>query len=67
MHPRYCTHPYKEDTFECLKKEYDSIKLDVKAINNMKISQKAKEIVLKELQEQIDNVKERMHNVIDTY
>ena len=55
----------KKDTFESLKKEYDYIKSDMDSINQMQISDKAKELALKDLQELIDDVKERMHNYID--
>ena len=55
----------KKDTLKDLKKEYDYIKADVDTINQMQVSQEAKEPILKELQVQIDEVKERMHNFID--
>lgn len=56
----------KKDTWEELKKEYDSIKNDIRKINEMEISKEAKKQPLEELQKQIDDVKERMHNYIDT-
>ena len=55
----------KKDTLEDLKREYDYIKGDIETINQMQISQEAKEHALKDLQELIDDVKERMHNYID--
>ncbi len=55
----------KKDTFESLKKEYDYIKADINTIEQMQVSKEAKEPILKELQEQIDDIKERMHNVVD--
>lgn len=67
MHPRpFMKHDeLKNDTYESLKEEYDGIKNDIWTINNMNVSDEAKQIVLKELNEQINEVKERMHNCID--
>ena len=67
MHHSCCigTNFNKKDTLESLQKEYDYIKEDMDKINKMQVSQKAKDPILKELREQIDDVKERMHNVID--
>ncbi len=56
----------KRDTFESLKKEYDSIQSDIYAIKNMEIKEEAKKLPLEELKKQINDVKERMHNYIDT-
>ncbi len=67
MHPNGCSClERKKDTWEELKKEYDSIKNDIRQINGMEISSEAKKLPLEELQKQIDDVKERMHNYIDT-
>lgn len=55
----------KRDTYESLKAEYDGIQKDIQAINNMSISEEAKQVPLKELKEQINEIKERMHNYID--
>lgn len=55
----------KIDAYESLKAEYDGIKDDIKTINDMNVSDEAKQIVLKELNEQINEIKERMHDVID--
>lgn len=67
MHPRpFMKHDeLKNDTYESLKAEYDGIKNDIQTINDMEISDEAKQIVLKELNEQINEIKERMHNCID--
>lgn len=69
MHPNFCVgnNHNKRDTFEELKEEYDLIKRDMNVIKNMEISDEAKALPLKELQEQINNIKERMHDVIDKY
>ncbi len=56
----------KRDIFESLKKEYDSIQSDIFTINNMEISEEAKKLPLAELEKQVNDVKERMHNYIDT-
>ena len=56
----------KKDTWEELKREYDYIKSDMNRIKDMEISDEAKKLPLEELQKQIDDVKERMHNYIDT-
>lgn len=55
----------KRDTYESLKTEYDGIKKDIQTINGMNISEEAKQVPLKELKEQINEIKERMHNCID--
>lgn len=69
MNPKFCigTDHNKRDTFEELKEEYNLIKRDMNVIKKMKISEEAKDLPLKELQEQIDAIKERMHDVIDRY
>lgn len=56
----------KRATFESLKTEYDSIKNDIITIKRMDITDEARELPLKELYKQIDDVKENMHNYIDT-
>lgn len=55
----------KRDTYESLKTEYDGIQKDIQTINDMNISEEAKQPPLKELKEQINEIKERMHNCID--
>lgn len=55
----------KRDTYESLKSEYDGIQNDIQTITNMNISEEAKQVPLKELREQINEIKERMHNCID--
>lgn len=67
MHPDACRYlEKKEDSWERLEREYDSIKCDMNRIDEMEISDEAKKLPLEELQKQIDDVKERMHNYIDT-
>ena len=67
MHPDACSCLKKDKTgFEKLKEEYDSIKADMYRIKTMEISDEAKKLPLEELQKQIDDVKERMHDYIDT-
>lgn len=60
-----CYDELEKGTYESLKAEYDGIKNDIQTINDMKISDEAKQIVLKELNKQINEAKERMHNCID--
>lgn len=55
----------KRENFNNLKKEYDAIKHDISRIKTMEVSEEAKQPILSELQMQIDDVKERMHNYID--
>lgn len=68
MHPKAFAHydEPKRDTYESLKKKYDSIKRDISTIKDMEISEDAKKLPLEELEKQINEVKERMHNFIDT-
>lgn len=67
MHHGAFTHQdeLKRDTYKSLKGEYDGIQDDIRTINSMNVSDEAKQIVLKELNEQINEVKERMHDCID--
>lgn len=56
----------KKDTYENLKEEYDCIKRDIAIIKRLKISEEAKQLPLQELEKKVDEIKERMHNFIDT-
>lgn len=56
----------KKDTYEKLKEEYDSIQNDIRLIEKMEISEEAKKLPLQELEAQKNEVKEKMHNYIDT-
>ena len=69
--PLYHTRSYGDlDSFDftttdnCVRVD---IKKDMRTIETMNISKEAKALPLKELQEQIDDIKERMHDVIDKY
>lgn len=55
----------KKDTYESLKDEYDGIQKDIQTITDMNISEETKQAPLKELREQINEIKERMHDCID--
>ncbi len=67
MHPNGCSCLEKnKDTWEELRTEYNSLKSDMNYIKRMEISDEAKKLPLEELQKQIDDIKERMHNYIDT-
>lgn len=66
MNPRVFEHFNEfKGTYEKLKEEYDSIKSDMHTISTMEISDDAKKLPLEELQKQINDVKERMHDCID--
>ena len=56
----------KRATFEELKKELESIKRDVRIIENMEVSNEVKQPILKELHNQINEVKEQMHDYVDS-
>lgn len=67
MHPKAFTKhdELKNDTYEKLKNEYDGIKEDIRLINGMELSDETKQIAIKELNDQINEIKERMHDCID--
>ena len=52
-------------TFDNLMHEFNSIKQDINVINNMEVAEEAKAPILVELQKQINEVKEKMHDYID--
>lgn len=54
-----------KETLESLKTEYNNIKKDMDTIMKMEISYEAKAVVVNELQEKIDDIKKRMHALID--
>ena len=65
---RYCCYSaicVHKDTLESLQTELNSIKRDMDTIKQMEISDQAKVIPLLELQNKINEVKEKMHNLID--
>lgn len=51
--------------FDRLIEELKSIKADKQTINEMELSDEAKELCFKDLDKQLSDVKERMHNAID--
>ena len=55
----------KHITFEELKNDLDSIRRDMNTIKDMQISEELKPPILKELQAQVNEVKEKMHDFID--
>lgn len=57
----------KPTNFDILKKEYDSIKDDILRIKEMEVSEESKKPILEELEKQVNEVKEKMHNYIDTF
>lgn len=56
----------KRVTFEELRREFDSIKNDIHTIETMEVSEEAKIPILAELQAQINEVKGKMHDYIDS-
>lgn len=61
-----CYDKQDKNEFDRLKEEYNSIKVDIYRIKEMEVSEEAKKPILEELQKQVNEVKERMHNFIDT-
>lgn len=53
-------------TFDDLKETLDSIKYDIQNVKNMKVAEGAKIPILEALNKQLDEVKEDMHNYIDS-
>lgn len=49
-----------------LKEELDSIKRDIDTIKDMEVSEEVKKPILAELEKQVNEVKEKMHDYIDT-
>lgn len=67
MHHEPLSHFGKpKTTFEDLMHEFNSIKQDINVINNMEVAEEAKTPILAELQKQINEVKEKMHDYIDS-
>ena len=56
----------RKTTWDNLKQELDSIKSDMSHIKDMEVSEEAKAPILAELEKQIKEVKEKMHDYIDT-
>ena len=52
--------------WEDLLRELNSVKDDICMIKNMEVSEEAKLPILEELQKQANEVKEKMHNHIDS-
>lgn len=55
-----------ENSFETLKRELSSVKDDIRMIEGMKVPEEAKSPILAELQKQISEIKEKMHDCIDS-
>ena len=53
-------------SFESLMEELNSIKDDIRMIKNMQVSEEAKQPILAELEQQVNEVKEKLHDCIDT-
>lgn len=61
-----CYNKPRKNEFELLKEEYDSIKTNMYKIKEMEVSDEAKKPIFEELEKQVNEVKEKMHNYIDT-
>lgn len=68
MNPRAFKHldEKKADNYEDLKEKYDQLKQDMNIISHMPLSDETKTKAREELQHEINEIKERMHNFIDT-
>ena len=67
MNPRMLECLNKTETsFETLMNELNSVKDDIHMIQNMEVSSEAKQPILEELNRQANEVKEKMHNYVDT-
>ncbi len=53
------------NSLDKLQDELNSIRNDIKTIKLMEISEEAKKLPLEELENQVSEIKERMHNAID--
>lgn len=56
----------KRTTWDDLKQELESVKRDIEKIKGMEVSDEVKEPILAELKSQLNEVKEKMHDYIDT-
>lgn len=56
----------RKTTWGDLKKELDSVKNDIRLVNTMEVSNEAKAPMLAELEKQVHEVKEKMHDYIDS-
>lgn len=65
MRDTMCPSKTQQPTFANLKEELNSIKIDVHHIEIMEVSEESKIPILEELQKQINEVKEKMHDYID--
>lgn len=68
MHPKCFSHhdEKKRETYETLKREYDDINKDIMSIHHMELSDETKQKAIAELKEKINEIKEKMHDYIDT-
>ena len=67
MHHAMCPgYNQPQTTFDNLMDELQSIEANVRAIKEMDVPGEAKSTILVALQQQINEVKERMHDYIDT-
>ena len=55
-----------ETSFEMLMRELSSVKDDIRMIQCMEVSEEVKAPILAELEKQVNEVKEKMHDHIDS-
>lgn len=56
----------KRVTWDDLKQELDSVRNDISAIKGMNVSEELKTPILAELEKQVNEIKEKMHDYIDS-
>lgn len=56
----------RKSTWDDFKRELDSIKNDIRLVNAMEVSEESKVPILAELEKQVNEVKEKMHDYIDS-
>ena len=56
----------KRTSWDDLKRELDSVYNDIRLVNTMEVSDEAKAPMLAELKNQVNEVKEKMHDYIDS-
>ena len=66
MHPNCCVTEKTRDTYESLKRELTTVTERAKDIANWDLPKDKLDAVLGELERQKSEIKERMHNYIDT-
>ena len=61
-----CYDDRKTTSLDDLMEELNSVKRDISTIKNMEVPEEAKTPILRELKRQVNEVKEKMHDYIDS-